>query len=901
MALDLEDHNMAIKFLNKQGDFLLDKGDETSYLYFPICNEGGVMSSITPNLNGDNKISQNAFLMEPVSIENLHMNNTGRNMWIKINDSIIWSVAGTSPTQQIHQFEEEKDEVSVTAGKLWHLVKRRNKEIGIEAEILNYCPATFEKVEIMKVTFKNISNDGMSITPTTAIPIYGRSADNLRDHRHVTSLLHRTTVTEDGVVVTPTLSFDERGHKKNKISYGVYGREDNNAKPVGSYPILEDFIGEGGRLTWPRAVVRDDVELYKPGTYIEGMEAMGGLRFEKTTLEPGISKTYYIILSYNSEGLKYLESEEEELAFHKMKEYWEKQLLIHCNTSDKIFDSFIGWVGIQPTLRRIYGCSFLPHHDYGRGGRGWRDLWQDSLALLLNDKEDVRSRLISYYGGVRIDGSNATIIGQTLGEFIADRNSIVRVWMDHGMWPLLTTSLYIHQTGDGDILFQKNTYFKDSISHRGEYKDGLWDGVTNQLRTYSNKVYRGTILEHILVQHLTAFYDVGEHNHMKLHGGDWNDALDMAKEHGESVAFTAAYAGNLKTLSEILHWLLDKKGIKEVEVLKEVGILLDQPESIYHSVSEKRKVLEDYCNQCTSYISGHKIKIKITDLVENLDKKSEWIKKHIRSLEYISDGKGNHWFNGYYDNHKEQVEGIYGNNVRVLLTSQVFSIMSKTATDEQVSEIVDTLDYYLYDSSIGGYRQNTNFLEVKTDLGRMFGFAYGNKENGSVFSHMSVMYAYSLYSRGFATEGYKTLKSLYLHSMDFNKSRIYPGIPEYFNKRGRGMYHYLTGSASWYMLTLVTQMFGVRGEYGDLVLNPKLLAEQFDEEGNASIRTLFADRFICVVYVNKHMEEIGDYEIDEIYLDHKIYPISAETARISREDILALEEDKEHVIRVILS
>lgn len=62
-------------------------------------------------------------------------------------------------------------------------------------------------------------------------------------------------------------------------------------------------------------------------------------------------------------------------------------------------------------LRRIYGCSFLPHHDYGKGGRGWRDLWQDCLALLIMEPEQVRKMLIDNFGGVRFDGTNATIIG----------------------------------------------------------------------------------------------------------------------------------------------------------------------------------------------------------------------------------------------------------------------------------------------------------------------------------------------------------------------------------------------------------------------------------------------------------------------------------------------------------
>ncbi len=56
--------------------------------------------------------------------------------------------------------------------------------------------------------------------------------------------------------------------------------------------------------------------------------------------------------------------------------------------------------------------------------------------------------LLNNFAGIRVDGSNATIIGSKPGEFIADRNKIPRVWMDHGVWPFLTTQLYIDQTGD---------------------------------------------------------------------------------------------------------------------------------------------------------------------------------------------------------------------------------------------------------------------------------------------------------------------------------------------------------------------------------------------------------------------------------------------------------------------
>ena len=82
-------------------------------------------------------------------------------------------------------------------------------------------------------------------------------------------------------------------------------------------------------------------------------------------------------------------------------------------------------------------------------------------ALLIMNPAVVRQMIVANYGGVRIDGTNATIIGNKQGEFIADRNNIARVWMDHAFWPFGTTKLYIDQTGDMDILFEKVPYFKD--------------------------------------------------------------------------------------------------------------------------------------------------------------------------------------------------------------------------------------------------------------------------------------------------------------------------------------------------------------------------------------------------------------------------------------------------------
>jgi cellobiose phosphorylase len=163
---------------------------------------------------------------------------------------------------------------------------------------------------------------------------------------------------------------------------------------------------------------------------------------------------------------------------------------------------------------------------------------------------------------------------------------------------------------------------------------------------------------------------------------------------------------------------------------------------------------------------------------------------------------------------------------------------------------------------------NTNFGGIQLNLGRGFSFAFGNKENGAVFSHMTVMYGNALYKRGFVREGYHVLNSLYRLSHDFNTSRIYPGIPEYFNNKGRGMYHYLTGSASWLLLTILTEVFGVKGFQGNLMIEPKLMLEQFDAAGTAKVKTTFRGKTLEISYCNYQHLEYGQYKLAKVSIDN---------------------------------
>ena len=893
------------QFTDENGSFQLEGAENDLGLYFPIAGEHGLKSAITPNLAGDAKLDQNHFLLEPTSIGDLVDSRSSRNFWCAIEGAGVWSATGMSAEQEAARFTAGQDTSKVEAGLMWHKVSRSSKKYSLHSEITSFV-AFQNNVEVMQVKLTNTGKEAVTFTAYAAIPIYGRSADNIRDHRHVTSLLHRAVTTEYGVHVTPTLSFDERGHQVNDTTYFVEGITEDGKAPVAFYPEQNAFVGKAGTLLRPEAVVRG-LDGVPASSKVDGQEICGAFRFEKKMLASGESTEYTVLIGATKqdstiEAARKLFCGKQNVyrQLDMTKQYWLNKINVHYHSGDNNFDQFMNWVSFQPELRRIYGCSFLPHHDYGRGGRGWRDLWQDCLALLMMNPGGVRQMLLSNFGGVRVDGSNATIIGDHLGEFKADRNSITRVWMDHGVWPFMTTKLYMNQTGDFDLLYQKVPYFKDRQVMRGKAVDEQWKEGMQWQESVRGVRYEGTVLEHLLIQALGAFYEVGEHNHIALRDADWNDALDMAGHRGESVAFTNAYAMNLRDLAAILRQEATK-GVRDVELLEEITKLLEDKEELYESIEAKHKLLNSYLRKCRHTVSGVRIQIDTKQLADSLEHKAEWMMEHIRETEWVSDAKGHGWYNGYYDDHGNRVEGVTEEgNVRMMLTGQVFSIMAGTATEEQVRAITEAADAYLYDASCGGYRLNTDFHELKTDMGRMFGFAFGEKENGAVFSHMAVMYANALYTRGFAKEGYKALDALYRQSMDFGTSRIYPGIPEYFGKDGRGLYHYLTGAASWYMLTVITQMFGVHGEAGGLAIRPQLLLKQFDAENKAAISLKFMGITWEITIENPNRLEVGSYVVGKAYLDGASQVVDAAQVRYTPEEVRSLDDRKVHHVRLIL-
>ena len=850
--------NISIKY-NDKNEFIITNANGLDYDYFPLTNGYTLKSSINHNFNGDMKLDQNHFILSPVSELDLKNSLLGRNVYLNVNDE-VYNLNGSSPLDKLND-----DEVTVKGGFLYYEIERKHRLF--KTNTLTYSPFNNDNVEVSRLTITNTSNETIKIKSILSIPLYSRSADSIRDHRHVTSLLNKIEVLKDGIINTPTMLFDEKSHLKGDSIYGVFTKSKVDIKQY--FPTIDSLTLEGSELSYPSAIVNNVKSNINVGDVVTGLEALGGFEFKTFYLVPNNSiDIYFVILhSENNEDVlslkdKYLNNFD--FYLNENKENWKTKLsVLEFKYKDNNLNNWLKWVSLQPILRRIFGCSFLPHHDYGKGGRGWRDLWQDLLSLLYMEPKEVEDLLFNNFIGVRLDGSNATIIGDKKGEFKADRNAITRVWSDHGAWPYLTLERYINISGNKDFLLKEQVYFKDKFTHYTKKVDEEIIGSSFALDE-ENKVYYGTILEHLIIQNLVAFYNVGNHGFLKLENADWNDGLDMASDKGESIAFTSLYGSNLVSLGNMIKSL----DVKYLYILKELNVLLKNDDL---SIENKKKILRKYFNSVAKNVSTKKAKYNKDELGDLLINFGKNYLMHVRKNAWVKNNDLG-YFIGYYDNDGNVLEDI--KKEQITLTGQVFALMGEVATNPQIDKIINSVDKLLYEEKVGGYRLNTNFNEVKFNMGRLFGFGYGQKENGAMFSHMAIMYANSLYKNNRVKEGYKVINSIYNSASNINTSMIYPGIPEYFNNEGRGMYHYLTGSASWLLLTLIEEVFGIKRVYGNLLLSPKLLLNEFNNKKEASIKTLINNKVVEITYVNMDKVEYGDYVIKAVYINDKSVNVS---------------------------
>ena len=102
----------------------------------------------------------------------------------------------------------------------------------------------------------------------------------------------------------------------------------------------------------------------------------------------------------------------------------------------------------------------------------------------------------------------------------------------------------------------------------------------------------------------------------------------------------------------------------------------------------------------------------------------------------------------YIDN-----DGKFLDHDSLALTGQAMALLSQTVSKNKLTALQSKRKKHYSTSQSAGINSIRNYNEVKLNMGRAFGFAYGHKENGAVFSHMAIMYGYGLYQYGTSSKG----------------------------------------------------------------------------------------------------------------------------------------------------
>lgn len=327
-------------FTGKDGSFSLRYAENTSGLLFPVANEKGLKSLVTPNLGGGTLYKNREIFLNPLTLEKLKDTVESRNFWIYVENKGAWSATGMSSEHTSCKFTNKQDYSEVDAGLMWHTVKRISDIYGLKAEITSFVPPD-DNVEVMHVRLENRLDQSQGITPFFAVPFSESTSSDFKE----------ICTNDYGIMVHQS---------KGNILAFVMGIEEDGEKPESFFTTVHSFAGEGGLLTHPRSIYRQEKGT-AAGTKTNAPDPLGGIRFEPREIFGGEAIDYIILLGAAKCGKdiekllqKYSKKEEVTGSLMKTKEYWQHRYRFRLHTGNSDFDQLMIWCDFQTILSEIF-------------------------------------------------------------------------------------------------------------------------------------------------------------------------------------------------------------------------------------------------------------------------------------------------------------------------------------------------------------------------------------------------------------------------------------------------------------------------------------------------------------------------------------------------------------------
>ena len=389
--------------------------------------------------------------------------------------------------------------------------------------------------------------------------------------------------------------------------------------------------------------------------------------------------------------------------------------------------------------------------EVGRGaGNGFRDCLQDCWTIAAFNPKHARDKIYEALG--QIYRSGRCVRGWNP---LKDREC-----SDGPTWVAPTVNAYLKETGDTEFLDEKVSYL-----------DGGED----------------TVWEHILTTTRYSSDDLGPHNLVLAHVGDWNDSLNgMGKGGiGESVWTSIALYQSLNAVAEIAK-VIKKDAMIEQEML------------------ERAKRIKNAIN------------------------------------EHGWDGE---WYLAGYRDDGRPVGSKLNEEGMIYLNSQTWATMLGIADEERKNLCLEAVDKYL-DSDYGALTCYPAYTKYDSTVGRLTGFVPGIWENGAPYCHGAAFKVISDFVQGRGDEGYQMLQKI-LPDSQWNPSTHSGSEPYvltnmYFGpsnpRKGETLFAWITGTAGWVYRSISEHLLGFQPQYDGFLMNPCIPKEWKRVSGTRKFR-----------------------------------------------------------------
>lgn len=485
----------------------------TNYLtngrYCAICSQTGGGYSFFET-SGYNRITRE--LPQTIVLQD----RPGRYVYLRDADSgEYWSANWQPVRREVCDFEARHG---------MGYTKIRYKCNDIESQLTYYVPQR-DDIEVWMVTLRNTSD---RVRRIQAFPYVNWDIGNYAYNATEASFakLFNESVVEDGVIFVSSrfwnITATTGGNPNARWDKWAFMA---SSAPVDAFECFDEvFMGVYRDLGDPIAIEEGQLQ----NTQGQGKSLMSALQ-HSFELEPGGEVRFVVVVGvvYKKEdGMvirnRYRSWEEAERGLAEVKCYWDDYLSRNtAETPSREFDlSFNLWNKYQSWITSRW--SRMDSYYVGGGSIiGHRDSWQDMLAILPNDPDWARERVIYMLEHQFPDGSTLhnwdplTNIGVKTGH------------SDDPMWVVLGVIEYLKETGDLMFLDESVRYY---------------DGGSETVRQHMLKALDYTLAH------------MSERGIPLIMAADWNDGLDYVgrQGRGESTMVAAHLAWMLREVATLL-------------------------------------------------------------------------------------------------------------------------------------------------------------------------------------------------------------------------------------------------------------------------------------------------------------------------------------------------------------